>query len=157
MAAILDANLKMIAFPMWDFGGLLVRYFWYEILPKSVEKPFVAICWGLNCRLTRLSPVLSTEVDLPGVASPRACPIASSESASELTIAGRALFTIDILNVAPLVGTQAPYMSTESPMKPSYMGSSGADLGHFGIKETSSPSGRLSSFSNPSILNIRVQ
>ena len=54
MAAILDAILKIIAFPMWDFGGLLVCYLWYQILPKSVEKPFVAICWGLNCRLTRL-------------------------------------------------------------------------------------------------------
>ena len=54
MAAILDAILKIIAFPMWDFGRLLVCYLWYQILPKSVEKPFVAICWGLNCRLTRL-------------------------------------------------------------------------------------------------------
>ena len=54
MAAILDAILKIIALPMWDFGGLLVCYLWYQILPKSVEKPFVAICWGLNCRLTRL-------------------------------------------------------------------------------------------------------
>ena len=54
MAAILDAILNIIAFPMWDFGGLLVCYLWYQILPKSVEKPFVAICWGLNCRLTRL-------------------------------------------------------------------------------------------------------
>ena len=26
MAAILDAILKTIAFPMWDFGGLLVCY-----------------------------------------------------------------------------------------------------------------------------------
>ena len=26
MAAILDAILKIIAFPMWDFGGLLVCY-----------------------------------------------------------------------------------------------------------------------------------
>ena len=156
MAAILDANLKMIVFPMWDFGGLLVRYFWYEILPKSVEKPFVAICWGLNCRLTRLSPVLSTEVDLPGVASPRACPIASSESASELTI-GRTRFNVCILSVAPVVGTQAPYMSPKSPMKPSSMASSGADLDHFGIKEISSPSGRWSSFSSPPVLNMRVQ
>ena len=37
MAAILVAILKIIAFPMWDFGRLLV---WYQILPKSVEKPF---------------------------------------------------------------------------------------------------------------------
>ena len=49
MAAILDAILKIIAFPMWDFGGLLVCYLWYQILPKSVEKRFVAICWGSNC------------------------------------------------------------------------------------------------------------
>ena len=41
MAAILDAILKIIAFPMWDFGGLLVCYLWYQILPKSVEKSFV--------------------------------------------------------------------------------------------------------------------
>ena len=41
MAAILDAILKIIAFPMWDFGGLLVCYLWYQILPKSVEKPLV--------------------------------------------------------------------------------------------------------------------
>ena len=41
MAAILDAILKIIAFPMWDFGGLLVCYVWYHILPKCVEKPFV--------------------------------------------------------------------------------------------------------------------
>ena len=54
MAAILDAILKIIAFPMWDFGGLLVCYLWYQVLPKSVEKRFVAICWGSNCRLTRL-------------------------------------------------------------------------------------------------------
>ena len=40
MAAILDAILKMIAFPMWDFGGLLVCYLWYQVLSKSVEKPF---------------------------------------------------------------------------------------------------------------------
>ena len=26
MAAILDAILKIIVFPMWDFGGLLVCY-----------------------------------------------------------------------------------------------------------------------------------
>ena len=26
MGAILDAILKIIAFPMWDFGGLLVRW-----------------------------------------------------------------------------------------------------------------------------------
>ena len=51
--------LKIIAFPMWDLGGLLVCYLWYQILPKSVEKPFVAISWGLNCRLTRLLTVLS--------------------------------------------------------------------------------------------------
>ena len=37
MAAILDAILKIIAFPMWDFRGLLVCYLWYQILPKSVE------------------------------------------------------------------------------------------------------------------------
>ena len=74
MAAILDSILKIIAFPMWIFvidwlifidfffffffffwgGGILICYLWYQILPKSVEKPFVAICWGLNCRLTRL-------------------------------------------------------------------------------------------------------
>ena len=41
MPAILDAILKIIAFPMWDFGGLLVCYLCYQILPKSVEKPFV--------------------------------------------------------------------------------------------------------------------
>ena len=29
MAAILDAILKIIAFPMWDFGGLLVCYLGY--------------------------------------------------------------------------------------------------------------------------------
>ena len=27
MAAILDAILKIIAFPMWDFGGLLLKYY----------------------------------------------------------------------------------------------------------------------------------
>ena len=38
MAAILDAILKItIAFLMWDFGGLLVCYLWYQILPKSAE------------------------------------------------------------------------------------------------------------------------
>ena len=41
MAAILDAILKIIAFTMWDFEGLLVCYLWYQILPTSVEKPFV--------------------------------------------------------------------------------------------------------------------
>ena len=41
MAAILDSNLKIIAFPMWDFEGLLVCYWWYQILSKSVEKPLV--------------------------------------------------------------------------------------------------------------------
>ena len=41
MAAILDAILKMIAFPVCDFGGRLVSYLWYQILPKSAEKPFV--------------------------------------------------------------------------------------------------------------------
>ena len=41
MAAILDAILKIIAFPMLDLGGLLLCYLWYQILPKSVEKPFV--------------------------------------------------------------------------------------------------------------------
>ena len=35
MAAILDAILKIIAFPIWDFGVLLVCY---QILPKSVKK-----------------------------------------------------------------------------------------------------------------------
>ena len=41
MAAILDAILKIIAFPMWDFGGLFsMLYLWYQILPKSVENPF---------------------------------------------------------------------------------------------------------------------
>ena len=48
MAAILNAILKIIALPMWDFGGLLVCYLWYQILPKSVEKRFVAICWGVK-------------------------------------------------------------------------------------------------------------
>ena len=41
MAAILDAILKIIAFPIWDFRGLLLCYLWHQILPKSVEKPFV--------------------------------------------------------------------------------------------------------------------
>ena len=41
MAAILDAILKIIAFPISDFGGLLVCFLWYQILPKSGEKPFV--------------------------------------------------------------------------------------------------------------------
>ena len=41
MAAILDAILKIIAFPMWDFLGLLVRYLWYDILPKSAKKNFL--------------------------------------------------------------------------------------------------------------------
>ena len=31
------------------FGGLLVCYSLYRILPKSVEKPFVEICWGFGC------------------------------------------------------------------------------------------------------------
>ena len=31
MAAILDAIFKMIAYPMWDFGGLCVCYLWYQI------------------------------------------------------------------------------------------------------------------------------
>ena len=50
----------IIAFPMWDLVGLLVCYLWYQILPKSVEKPFVAICWGLNCRLILLGGCPST-------------------------------------------------------------------------------------------------
>ena len=41
MTAILDAILKIIAFPMLDLGELLLCYSWYKILPKSVEKPFV--------------------------------------------------------------------------------------------------------------------
>ena len=41
MAAILDAILKIIAFSMWDIGGFLVCYLWYQILPKAVEKYFV--------------------------------------------------------------------------------------------------------------------
>ena len=41
MAAILDAILKITAFPVWDFGGLLVCYLRYQILPKSVENTFV--------------------------------------------------------------------------------------------------------------------
>ena len=40
MAAILDAILKKIV-PMWDFGELLLCYLWYQIIPKSNEKPFV--------------------------------------------------------------------------------------------------------------------
>ena len=41
MTAILDAILKIIAFPMWDFEGLSVCFLLYQILPKSVEKHFV--------------------------------------------------------------------------------------------------------------------
>ena len=43
MAAILDAILKMIAFPMWDFGGVLLCCLLYQVLSKSVEKTFCII------------------------------------------------------------------------------------------------------------------
>ena len=41
MAAILDAILKIIAFPMWDFAGLLVSYLWYQILYSNPLKNFL--------------------------------------------------------------------------------------------------------------------
>ena len=37
MAAILDAILKIIAFPVWDFGWLLVCYLWYQMLPNPLK------------------------------------------------------------------------------------------------------------------------
>ena len=57
-AAILDAILKITPFRKSDFLRFLVCYSGHQVLPKTVEKPFVAICLGLGtfCRkLTRLT------------------------------------------------------------------------------------------------------
>ena len=48
MAAILDAILKITVFPMWDFGGLLVCYSWYRILPKNRWKPVCSNLLGVR-------------------------------------------------------------------------------------------------------------
>ena len=53
-AAILDAILKITPFRKSDFLRFLVCYSGHRILQKTVEKPFVAIFGGLNCKLTRL-------------------------------------------------------------------------------------------------------
>ena len=37
MAAILDAILKIIAFPMWDFGELLVCYYDIKYYPNLLK------------------------------------------------------------------------------------------------------------------------
>ena len=59
MAAILDAILKIIAFPDVGFWGtfsmLLMISNTTQIRLKNL---CVAICWGLNCRLTRLKTPL---------------------------------------------------------------------------------------------------
>ena len=46
--AILDAILKKTIFRVSDFGKLLVCYKVHQTLLESVEKPFVAIFWGLR-------------------------------------------------------------------------------------------------------------
>ena len=46
--AILDAILKKTIFRGSDFGKLLVCYKVHQTLLESVEKPFVAIFWGLR-------------------------------------------------------------------------------------------------------------
>ena len=52
---IVDAILKMTPFPKSDLGRLLVCHLTWQILPKSVKKPFVSIFLRFNLRLTRLT------------------------------------------------------------------------------------------------------
>ena len=54
------ASFKMIAFTMWDFGGLLVCYLWYQVLPKSVEKTFCIINLKIYNHLQAMTAILDT-------------------------------------------------------------------------------------------------
>jgi len=50
----LGLHLEKKLFKGSDFGELLVCCKVHENLTESIEKPFVAIFWGLNCILTGL-------------------------------------------------------------------------------------------------------
>ena len=47
MPAILDAILKIIAFPMWDFGGLLVVLFMISNTTQIRWKTFCIMKWKI--------------------------------------------------------------------------------------------------------------
>ena len=56
----MDAILKK-TFLRSDFGKLLVCCKVHENLKESIEKPFVAIFWELNCILTGLNSEMLSE------------------------------------------------------------------------------------------------